>query len=128
MKAKRDTSQPDKEWYLIDCPGCGHLHSIAVNPPFGNGAKWTFNGDLEYPTFSPSLLVRTGKHADPNLESHIKDWPQDEKDAYIKHSTICHSFIRDGNIEFLSDSTHQYAGRTMPLTDFDPAPQTPPKD
>ncbi|BAS10570.1 hypothetical protein AHiyo4_39920 [Arthrobacter sp. Hiyo4] len=27
----------------------------------------------------------------------------------------CHSFVRNGHIEFLSDSTHELAGQTMAL-------------
>jgi len=30
----------------------------------------------------------------------------------------CHSFIRDGQIEFCSDSTHELAGKTVRLLEW----------
>ena len=32
--------------------------------------------------------------------------------------TRCHSFVREGRIEFLSDCTHALAGQTVELPDF----------
>jgi len=54
--------------------------------------RWTFNGDFEKPTFNPSLLV----------EGEIR----------------CHSFVRDGKIQYLSDCTHALAGQTVELEEF----------
>jgi hypothetical protein len=82
--------------YGFDCPGCKEFHLIYTNHP-SPSKNWTFNGDLVKPTFSPSLLVRWG--ADPNRK-------------------ICHSFIRDGKIEFLTDCTHQFAGKTLELPEI----------
>ena len=31
---------------------------------------------------------------------------------------VCHSFIRDGRIQFLGDCTHHLAGQTVDLPDF----------
>lgn len=70
---------------FFDCPGCKFLHSIRIKPD-----GWEWNGDLVLGTFSPSLLVR---------------WPDGR----------CHSFIRDGRIQFLSDSTHDLAGQTVDI-------------
>lgn len=87
--------------YLIFCVGCGHHHGIWVDKPNGNGAQWTFDGNMENPTFSPSLLVSL-KNGDPN-----------------KKPFICHSFIRAGKIQYLNDCTHKYAGQTVELPDLD---------
>lgn len=73
------------------CPGCDAVHQIRVG-------TWTFNGDLERPTFTPSVLVRY-EVSPPN--QHL--------------STVCHSFVRDGRIEFLGDCTHALAGQTVDL-------------
>ena len=75
------------------CPGCDSVHHV--------NSGWTFNGDGDKPTFSPSVLVNAGR-ANPQAE-------------------ICHSFVRDGRIEFLGDCTHALAGKTVDLPDFDPA-------
>lgn len=58
-------------------------------------STWTFNGDFEHPTFSPSILVNDDRAA--------PDLPR------------CHSFVRDGRIQFLGDCTHALAGKTVEL-------------
>ncbi len=80
------------EAYGFDCPGCGYLHIIPVT---GDGG-WGFNRDLARPTFTPSILVR-----------------YDFEDQ--KPLGICHSFVRNGQIEFLNDCTHFLAGKTVDL-------------
>lgn len=54
--------------------------------------RWGFNEDYEKPTFHPSLLVHESRY-----------------------SPRCHSFVRDGKIEFLSDCGHELAGQTVEL-------------
>jgi hypothetical protein len=54
--------------------------------------SWDWNGDLERPTLSPSILTQ----------------------GY----TVCHSFLRDGVFEFLTDSTHSLAGQSVPIPDL----------
>jgi hypothetical protein len=44
--------------YFIECPGCKTLHPFHVDPK--HKIRWDFNGDLEKPTFSPSLMVNQG--------------------------------------------------------------------
>ena len=85
------------------CPGCGQYHRIPTRQDNGEGKQhpvWDFNGDVDKPTFSPSLLVR-GSH--------------DEGGRFV-----CHSFIREGRIEFLGDCVHELAGKTVELPDLPP--------
>lgn len=82
--------------FLVYCPGCKISHWINVNKP--NRPRWTWNGDREKPTFSPSILVRY-PWGDP---------PVDQR---------CHSFIRDGQWQFLQDCTHELAGKTVPMVE-----------
>lgn len=103
MSAFGDLLRKVEGGYMAWCPGCAEAHYIAVEKPLGNGAKWTFNGDPERPTFSPSLLIRTGSAVDPDFI----DEPDDP--------TVCHSFIRDGQWQFCADSKHALAGKTVPL-------------
>lgn len=81
--------------WLFECPGCGHAHSFrtAGDDP---GPIWTFNGDEVRPTFSPSLLCTA-------------DFGE------RREKRVCHSFVRDGRIQFLGDCTHRLAGQTVPL-------------
>lgn len=78
--------------WLFRCPGCGCAHGI-------NGG-WTFNGDVMKPTISPSILVN-------GLPGGPPDAPR------------CHSFVTDGRIKFLADSTHKLAGQTVDLRPWD---------
>lgn len=80
--------------YFFHCPGCECAHAFLVTGPL----SWEFNGDLERPTFSPSLLCTT---------------------RMPSGNDVCHLFMRDGQIEFLSDCTHKLAGRTVPVPDWD---------
>lgn len=76
------------------CPGCNSGHWI--------DKSWDYNGNPDYPTFSPSILVS-----------------YDGKDAgYRGPPAVCHSFVRNGNIEFLTDSTHALAGQTVELPEM----------
>ena len=88
------TSENETEvQYLLGCPGCGNAHPVRVK---GDRPCWTWNGSLEVPTFEPSLMV----------------WGSDE-------TRRCHSFIRNGRIEFLSDCFHELKGQTVDLPDFE---------
>lgn len=76
--------------FIAYCPGCKMLHVITANPEAM--IKWDWNGDRLKPTFSPSLLVRYTVPAG---------------------DVVCHSFIRNGQWQFLSDCTHSLAGQTV---------------
>lgn len=71
--------------------------------------RWTYNGNPIAPTFSPSVLVTTGRRVDP-AHKPDPDFPDPPE--------CCHSFVSDGHIQFLSDSTHALAGQTVPLPDW----------
>lgn len=81
---------------LFHCPGCQFLHGpiIARGPEDEKRPLWSWNGDLDRATFSPSLLVTYPAGAKTN---------------------VCHSFIRDGRIQFLNDCTHALAGHTVDI-------------
>ena len=104
---------------MFKCPGCNQAHMIQYGT--GSGPRWSWNGDANKPTFSPSVLVRTGHY----VPSHNSDecWctynaehPEEAEDGF--KCTICHSFITDGKIQFLSDCTHSLAGQTVPIPDW----------
>lgn len=82
----------------FDCPGCGLMHAVNVDRP--ERPRWTWNGDLVRPTFSPSILVR---------------WQYGDQ----REDRVCHSFVRSGQIEFCGDCTHEHAGKTLPLPPVD---------
>lgn len=91
------------------CPGCNHVHGIAFGE--GPGPRWGWNQDAERPTFTPSLLVTYP--ANPDAEDDFKEWRTERR---------CHSFITDGQIQFLGDCTHTLAGQTVPIPEW-PTPK-----
>jgi hypothetical protein len=94
-KLKRVVDRDDQPFgWMIYCPACkmGHLFDD----------RWQFNGDMERPTFTPSMLSNG------------------REDAVVNEAVPrCHSYVTDGRIEFLADSTHALAGQTVPLPDID---------
>ncbi len=87
------------------CPGCGVSHSIQYGA--GPGPRWGWNGHAERPTFTPSVLVRTGRAVDPAFVPMDGDPPE-----------VCHTFVTDGQIQYLGDCTHALAGQTVPMVAF----------
>jgi len=74
--------------HMFHCPGCGCAHAF--------NDSWSYNGNPEKPTVSPSLLV--------------------DKD---KPDRRCHSSITDGKIQFLNDCFHDLKGQTVELPDWE---------
>lgn len=97
------------------CPGCQEYHGVWTGKPNGlTGAKWTWNGDRVKPTFSPSILTRFTK----NPPGHPSTWTWSKGKESLADGAkeiTCHSFVRAGMIQFLSDCTHALAGQTVPL-------------
>ncbi len=79
------------------------------------GGAWGFDGNYERPTFSPSVLVRGKRRITDEEYARIRTGESVEVP-----DMICHSFVRNGQIEFLGDCTHALAGQTVPLPDMEP--------
>lgn len=87
------------------CKGCNAPHIINIGD--GAGPRWLFNGNYDKPTFSPSISVTWP--ANPDAAEELKEW---------RTERVCHSFVTDGRIQYLSDSTHHLAGQTVDLAPF----------
>lgn len=83
---------------FFDCPACEAPHGI--NCGDGHGPVWSWDGNIDKPTFNPSVLVTydNGINHDPH---------------------VCHSFVRNGKIEFLGDCTHALAGKTVDIPEWE---------
>lgn len=89
------------ESYSYICLGCDQTHLVYVQPcDRKNIHVWKFNGDIETPTLSPSVVFEI-KFAIPE-----------------KPNIKCHHFIRDGKIQYLNDCTHKYAGQIIDIPDW----------
>jgi hypothetical protein len=92
------------EWYEFKCPGCDSIHVVYTKKlPEANSNVpiWTFNGDVNKPTVSPSLLLWHDGYPKENIPPYR-----------------CHSYIKEGKIQFLSDCTHKLKNQTVELPDI----------
>jgi hypothetical protein len=100
MRVKKVTHQDGSPYGIqFDCPGCAAPHVI---PTTGEKA-WGFNQNFDRPTLTPSILVHS--------HGVLLD------DGSVGQSPTCHSFVRDGRIEFLNDCTHALAGKSVDMSE-----------
>lgn len=78
-----------REVYWLWCPACDDV--VMIND------SWSWNGDAERPTFSPSLLSRH------TVRGELQ---------------VCHSFVTAGIWNYLGDCTHKSAGQQVPMVDL----------
>jgi hypothetical protein len=91
----------DRMLCLVWCPGCDSQHPFWVQDPdkaphLADQNVWSWDGNMDHPTFEPSLLV----HPDPNA---------------TPARPRCHSFLHAGRWQFLDDSGHELAGHTVDM-------------
>lgn len=81
---------------------CGRTHVIHTDKRNHSNAMWQFNGNIQEPTFHPSINYHEERYRDENESIHIPDFR-------------CHFNITTGMIIYHSDSTHEHAGKIYPL-------------
>jgi hypothetical protein len=79
---------PDNQLLFL-CPGCEKYHTVKLSNS-ENNSPVTWNRDITNPTFRPSL-------------------------SFTTDVAFCHVLITDGNIFFVKDSTHKFAGKILRL-------------
>lgn len=84
------------------CPGCKCDHGLSVGMKNEIGASWTFNGDVNQPSFNPSIHI---KWFDPAVSDKVTE--------------VCHYFLREGIIQFLQDCTHALKGQWVTCPEYD---------
>lgn len=93
MKATRISADTENERIYYMCPGCKHLHNVCPK-------RWNWNSSLESPTFSPSVR-------------HFYHHPTTNQEV-----TVCHYFIKDGNIQFCGDCEHELKNQIVSLPEL----------
>lgn len=78
-------------WVMLWCPGCESIHMTHIG-------VWTWNGNPKAPTINSSILVHPIYREDGS-----------------EYKPRCHFFVRDGMLEFLTDSTHALSGQTVSM-------------
>lgn len=84
---------PDYSIWMFWCPGCKCGHSYHV-------PRWSFDRNVENPTFRPSLRLQCNDTADRSMR------------------TVCHLHITNGSIEYCGDCSHELNGKTIPMEPF----------
>ncbi len=82
---KFHVSECNEDRYMFYCPGCDEHHWIS--------SSWTITGTEDNPTVRPSIRARKGGGI----------------------NSVCHLFITDGKIHYLSDCTHSMKGCTVEM-------------
>lgn len=88
-----DNNGTDRGW-MVFCPACQCGHRFDL--------RWRFDGNMERPTFHPSLLI----------EGYVTN--AQGKDVPIR----CHSFVQDGHFHYCHDSTHNMRDKVVPIGDM----------
>jgi hypothetical protein len=125
------------------CPGCLQMHPFTVElydkearrPNGSEYPVWDWDGNLTLPTFSPSMLAYYSVHlCPPEYKHHITCGNPDScsqpshlvigENRVLAHNRRhivdpawgnCHSFLKAGVWEFLTDSAHKLAGQKVPM-------------
>lgn len=75
--------------FLHWCEGCMKNHEIDIFNE--NHHCWSFNGNIDYPTFRPSIKI------------------------HVKEQMVCHYNLVEGVVHYFGDCTHKLAGRSVKL-------------
>lgn len=112
MAKVREYAQGGHQMWEFYCPGCGHNHHYTTKNLGMGHPIWVFNGDVESPTFTPSLLNKWGRDADPEWKE-----PEGAQPSH-KWSGTCHLYVTNGQIRYLTDCTHHLAGQVVDMKDM----------
>lgn len=96
-----------KNGYVHWCPGCRETHLLPDS--------WTFNGDLENPTFNPSFK-HSGSQTVKVDGKWTGEWLLDAEGNLVPG--VCHYILTAGVLNYCTDSTHPLAGVSIPLPEL----------
>jgi hypothetical protein len=96
-----DDCQPSEATHIrLHLPGPfpNRILPVMIGGTRAGTPNWTWNGSVDLPTVKPSVLTRG---SDKNGDH------------------VCHCWINDGKVQFLSDCSHEFANQTLDLLDVD---------
>lgn len=102
----------EEERLLFWCPACDGAHHVKV----GSSGGWQWDGDVERPTFIPSIRVSGHRLTRDAAGKWSGGWERDEAGNLIRE--VCHSFVTRGQIRFLGDCTHAFRDQTLDLPEW----------
>jgi hypothetical protein len=80
---------------------------------------------MEKPTFTPSILINTV--INPEVDPNTGDFKRDADGKHLldpdgrlrgAKDAVCHVNVIDGMLHFAGDSTHEFAGKIVPMEPF----------
>ncbi len=90
--------------YFHWCPACEEMHILPDS--------WTFDGNLEQPTFIPSF-----KHEGMQIVKvdgkWTGEWVRDTNGNTVPF--VCHYVLTSGKLQFCDDCTHAFKGKVVDL-------------
>ncbi len=92
--------KPGEPDFSFNCPACKQLHGVWTSSKNNKGAKWSFNGNIDKPTITPSLDIK---------------WYKTGTNEIVRR---CHSVITAGMISFCGDCTHNLAGQVIEIPEI----------
>lgn len=97
-----DASIDEATHVALNFPGpVGVLHLPVILKGTRDGTNcWTWNGDTEKPTLRPSVLSQGTTFKDGKYR--------------------CHTWVNDGQAQFLDDCSHELRGQTVDMLEVSP--------
>ncbi len=95
------------------CQGCQKKHMIRIQ----GDNSWQWNNDLERPSFYPSVFSTSGHYLNIHKEGESCWCTYKNGESEFK-CTRCHLFVKDGEIIYLHDCSHDLKGQTVSLIDI----------
>jgi len=93
-----------KAGWLVKCKGCGREHIIPTKNQLPQH-NWTFDGNVESPTFRPSINETCN---DPSMKGYS---PQAKR-------SCCHFTVTKGKIMYHGGTSHELIGKQLDLEPF----------
>lgn len=101
------------------CPGCNTMHSVSIAPD--QRPRWDYDGNATAPTFTPSVLIKTGHMASAHKpgDSCWCTFREEHPTREVRSRCgVCHFYVRAGKLQFLDDCTHDLKGQTVEMVAF----------
>jgi hypothetical protein len=118
MRAKYVDYGDGRRGVRFYCPGCEESHLVPIDGP----TKWSFNGNLELPTITPSLDIRIGHYADGNTKECYCNFHQRFPDAEPLEPNLkckqCHCIVSNGKILYVKGTTHALLDKQVDLPEI----------
>jgi hypothetical protein len=84
-------------------------------------AYWTFNGNFELPSVTPSVKTISGHYGKPGQKrgncycDWLERYPDAEPMSPAHHCYLCHFVLTNGMMSYAADCSHEYVNKVLAL-------------